>query len=440
MEEPVNATAYRCPACLGTMSFDGSTGKLVCDFCNSTFTPEEVERFYAEKQAKADQRAAEEESRAHAHDHGHDHVPDAAEPIPAPSASSAAEGVRAPEAEPAAASSTTGAAAVGAPAAVGAGAHAETQKAAQPDDPIQAYLYRSKWDEEDEKNLRTYVCDSCAAELIVDRTTAVTSCPYCGNNTVLPGQLAGALKPQYVLPFEKTKEDAISALSAYYKGKRLLPRAFTAGNHIEEVQGVYVPFWLYSTHASGSGSYTAQNITTWTVGDSTYTKTDTYRAERSGSMDFVRVPVDGSTKMPDAHMDAIEPYDYDAIKPFSTAYLPGFLTERYDQDAKECQDRAEGRMKESVRDELRKTVTGYTTVDEGSCTSSVDWNEVSYALMPVWMLHTRYLEKDFLFAMNGQTGKLIGDLPVDKLRAALMFLIVFLIAAVVSGAIGYVLM
>ena len=142
---------------------------------------------------------------------------------------------------------------------------------------------------------------------------------------------------------------------------------------------------------------------------------------RVGDADFVRVPVDGSSKMPDAHMDAIEPFDYSDLKPFSTAYLPGFLADRYDEDDKKCAARALGRMKNSTAAALHDTLGGYTGVQTLSEQIDSRTLEPHYALLPVWMLHTRWKEQDFLFAMNGQTGKLIGDLPVDKGRVAAWF-------------------
>ena len=61
--------------------------------------------------------------------------------------------------------------------------------------------------------MKAYNCPSCGAELICDASTAATSCPYCGNPTVVPGQFSGALKPDYVIPFKLSKEDAVAALT-----------------------------------------------------------------------------------------------------------------------------------------------------------------------------------------------------------------------------------
>ncbi len=90
--------------------------------------------------------------------------------------------------------------------------------------------------------LRAYICPSCGAELLCDGVTVVASCPYCGNPTVVPGKLSGALKPDFVIPFKLSREDAVSALKKHCRGKPFLPRSFTAENHVQKIQGVYVPF------------------------------------------------------------------------------------------------------------------------------------------------------------------------------------------------------
>ena len=105
------------------------------------------------------------------------------------------------------------------------------------------------------EGLNSYSCPTCGAELVCDETTAATTCPYCGNPTVLGGKLSGKLKPEYILPFKLDKKAAIAQLTRYYKGKAFLPKAFKSQNHIAEIQGVYVPFWLYDakpTRAAGT--------------------------------------------------------------------------------------------------------------------------------------------------------------------------------------------
>ncbi len=270
------------------------------------------------------------------------------------------------------------------------------------------------WGEMETGELSSRTCTSCGAELVCGPETAATTCPYCGNPTVLGGQLSGKLKPEYIIPFRMDKKTAIENLKKYYKGKAFLPKAFKESNHIEEIQGVYVPFWLYDGRMEARGAYKAEISESHREGDYIVTTTRHFDVARVGDADFVRVPVDGSSKMPDTHMDAIEPFDYSGLKPFSTAYLPGFLADRYDEDDKKCAARVLTRMKNSTAAALHDTLGGYTGVQTLSEQLDPRTLEPHYALLPVWMLHTRWKEQDFLFAMNGQTGRLIGDLPVGQ--------------------------
>ena len=264
--------------------------------------------------------------------------------------------------------------------------------------------------------MRGYLCPSCSAEIICDHTTAATSCPYCGNPTVVPGQFTGGLKPDYVIPFRLDKNAAIAALQKYYKGKKLLPKSFADANHISEIKGVYVPFWLYDGVTDAAMRFRATIVKTRTKGDWKITDTDHYRVTREGTVAFEKVPVDGSSKMPDAHMDSVEPFNYAELAQFSTAYLPGFLAEKYDEDAQFCSKRANARITESTERAFASTTTGYTNLTREYSSINLRHGDVKYALLPVWMLSTKWKEKNFLFAMNGQTGKLIGDLPVDRGR------------------------
>ena len=239
---------------------------------------------------------------------------------------------------------------------------------------------------------------------------------------MVPGQFSGTLKPDFVIPFKLDKDAAVAALKKHYHKRIFLPRSFTSQNQIEKIQGVYVPFWLFDGEAEGSAQYKATRSHTYRRGDYRITETKHFMINRAGSIAFEKIPVDASTKMPDQHMDSIEPFDYSELKPFSTAYLPGFLADKYDVELKDCQERINVRCAGSLESALRDTVVGYETVSNVGQNFSIHRGKVHYALLPVWLLSTRWKGENFLFAMNGQTGRLVGDLPVDKGKFWGMFL------------------
>lgn len=285
----------------------------------------------------------------------------------------------------------------------------------------------------DAAHMRAYGCPSCGAQLICEETTAATSCPYCGNPAIVPGTFAGALRPDFVIPFKLDHEAAKKALKAHYRKNPFLPKAFSAANHIEEVKGVYVPFWLFSAQVGAEASYDATNVSSHDEGDYRVTTTMHYNVRRGGTANFENVPADASDKMPDDYMDSIEPFDFSELKPFSAAYLPGYLADRFDVDAAICAQRADRRYKKTMEDLLMQDVTGYTSVRCESAHTQVRSRQARYALLPVWLLTTRWNAKRYLFAMNGQTGKFVGELPSSKGR---FWALTGVFTAVISALIG----
>jgi len=289
----------------------------------------------------------------------------------------------------------------------------------------------SQWENADQ--MKAYICPSCSAELICDEHTAATKCPYCGNPTVVPGQFKDSLKPDYILPFKYSQDDAIEALKKYYRGKKFLPKEFSEQNHIEEIQGVYVPFWMFDGKVHANITFDATKSHSLKQGQFLITNTDHFDVHRVGTVSFEKIPVDCSKRMPDGHMDAIEPFDYSMLKEFSTAYLPGFLAERTSLSVKECVDRADARVQNSTVQMIKEDVIGYESITEKQRNLQIERGKIHYALLPVYLLATKYQNQDYLFAMNGQTGKLIGNLPVDKTKYWTTFLSIFVGVTLAAG-------
>ena len=364
-------TNYQCPACTGPLHFNGASGRLECEYCGNSYSTEEMEALYAEKEEQAS-KAFEKE---------------------------------------------------------------EEQRQEQEENFWDTSSVNDDWGS-DEENMRAYQCPSCGAELICDASTAAGSCPYCGNPTIVPGQFAGTLKPDYIIPFKLEKKAAVEALKNHYRGKFLLPKDFSAVNHIEEIKGVYVPFWLFNARAWGHVTYKATRSVTHREGEYRVTDTSHFLVQREGRAEFQRIPADASRQMPDDYMDSIEPFDYNDIREFSTVYMPGYLANKYDVSIEECAPRADIRCENSLEGLLRRDVQGYETVAETGRDIRMQRGEVKYALLPVWVLNSRWKDKNYLFMMNGQTGKLAGDLPVSKAKYSILRLCLIGGLTLLFGLIG----
>lgn len=259
-----------------------------------------------------------------------------------------------------------------------------------------------------------YICQSCGGEVIGTETTAAMICPYCDNPVIMKGSLAGEFMPDLVIPFKLDKEAAKEAYRNHLKGKKLLPKVFADENHIDELKGVYVPFWLFDADTDASVRYRATKTRVWMDRNYEYTETSYYSLRREGTLFFENVPVDGSSQMPDDLMESLEAFDMSEAVDFQTAYLSGYLADKYDVDEQSSVDRANERIKRSTEQMFANTVSGYATCTVENSSIQCDNGKAKYALFPVWLLNTTWNGQKFVFAMNGQSGKFVGDLPVDK--------------------------
>ena len=325
------STQLVCPNCAGTMQFDPTIGKMKCIFCDSVFSQEEAEQFFA-------QQNEEEEIKESGADWG-----------------------------------------------------------------------------EDADGMRAYSCSTCGAEILCDQNTAATRCPYCDNTTVIEAQLSGAVKPDVVIPFAFTKEQAMEKYKGYYEKRKLIPKDFLSGSRVEEIQGVYVPFWLYDGSVSIDAEFEAADVTD----NGTEIIRKIYKADRRGNIAFENVPADASKRMPDDIMDSVEPFDFGQLKPFSMTYMPGFLAERFDVEGDDDLERAEKRVTNSAKQKTRATVR-HDEVTEKRGDYKVNYTKKKYALLPIWYLTTSWNGKQWNFAMNGQTGNFTGDLPVDGTKLGIL--------------------
>lgn len=296
--------------------------------------------------------------------------------------------------------------------------------------------------EDDNIEYVEYHCESCGAEIIADSETAATFCVYCGNTAILQSKLSGKFSPDLVIPFKNTKEAAIEAFKGLSKGRPLMPKDFNNEKNIEKIRGIYIPFWLFDINNSGDIEMDATTIETWSTGNTHYTKTNYYKVVRGGTMDYTKVPVDGSTRFDNDIMNTIEPFDYNELVKYNHAYLSGFFAEKYDQEAKDVFAEAADRSINSTKEIFKNDTGHYSTKTIVKDTIVASENNRYYAMLPVWMVNVKYKDKMYIFAMNGQSGEFIGNIPLDVGKAILYFILIFsavFIGVMVLSLIIYVL-
>ena len=364
----------KCPTCNAKIPFDPKTQKWVCDYCGGSFTAEQIKSF--EEAAKANQDTEENKEYANA-THNYD---------------------------------------------------VEIKNQATEDESSGEY----------NDDLDLYTCNNCGAQIVADKNTSATFCVYCGGYTLIKDRLTGHFKPQYIIPFQTTKEDAKEEYIKYIKSRTFVPNKFKSAENIEKITGVYIPFWTYDADIRIKKTGTGTKVRTWISGNYEYTEYSDYQFVRDLIESFDDVPVDGSEKFNDDLMDSIEPFDYTKKQPFDPRYLSGFLAEKYDVDKNKAYVRAQLRMVNTTNKAVDTSIS-YSSFNVASSDVSEDKGEVLYWLLPVWMLNTKYNDKMYQFAMNGESKKVVGNFPIDNKKVfkmtAAIFAIVFAILYLIDS--GY---
>lgn len=270
-----------------------------------------------------------------------------------------------------------------------------------------------------------YHCTSCGAVIVAEAETAATTCSFCGSAVVLGDRLSGKLAPGLVIPFSISKEKATQAFKKWCRNGLLTPNKFMEANRIKGVTGVYVPFWLYELHNKVDVQGHATKVRTYTRGDYRYTETDHYDIYRRLQLDYVGVPVDASERLNDQLMDRLEPFPYNQLKSFKTPYLAGYVAEKYSYTDEELLPRAKSKIRDYIEESISASVKGYTSTHLINKQIDTRVKNTDYCLIPVWLFQYNFNRKIYTFAMNGQTGKVVGKPPLSKAKISAWFAGVF---------------
>ncbi len=284
-------------------------------------------------------------------------------------------------------------------------------------------------------DLVVYKCPNCGAEVITSRKTVATTCVYCNRAITLSGNVKGAFRPDYVLPFTKDRKEVEKAYRSLCRQSVLTPTRLSSESTIQKIKGMYVPYWLFSFDGKASARVKASRVRTFVSGRDEVTEVSNYEVFEEGMGTFVRVPTDAMKAMDDTMMDSIEPFDFSRLEKFNPAYLSGFYTQQWDENSAATEPRAKARAKTAMSTELMKHVGSYTTTMIQHEEFAWKDQKIELVLLPVWMMYMEYKGERYVFGMNGQTGKMMGTLPKDPMKlvriGALIFVIVEIILMIV---------
>ncbi|WP_458120500.1 TFIIB-type zinc ribbon-containing protein [Paenibacillus sp. Z6-24] len=265
-----------------------------------------------------------------------------------------------------------------------------------------------------ENEVQQYHCPSCGADIVTEPETSATTCSFCGSAVVLGDRLVGDLAPDTVIPFAISKAQAEEAFRKWCRNGLLTPAGFMSADRIKSMTGIYVPFWLYELHNLVEVYGKATRVRSYTQGDYQYTETQHYDVYRKLRLDYVNLPLDASEKMNDELMDKLEPFPYEQLKEFKTPYLAGYISEKYSYDDEQLVPRAKEKTKPYIDSSVSQSLSGYSSVSYTDKQVDTTVRRADYALLPVWLVNYDFKQKNYMFVMNGQTGKVVGKPPLSK--------------------------
>ena len=267
------------------------------------------------------------------------------------------------------------------------------------------------------ESINEYYCSSCGAEIITDKSTVADFCYYCHNPVVLIDRVCGSMKPSKIIPFAFDKEAAKESFLRFAKKKRFLPKDYFSVDTAEKISGVYFPFWVTDADTLAHLDTIAHNVRKWRAGEYRYTEISNFAVKRSGYIHFEDITTSAFSEEDKKMLEGILPYPMDAYRDFSMPYLLGYSAKKKDMEREAVQNEVRDRMHSYATTLLRGTVRGYGKVDTPSVAINIRSCHWEYSLLPIWILtyrkKKRKKEKVYTYAMNGNTGKIYGELPVS---------------------------
>ena len=372
------ADTIKCPNCAANLMFEPSSGKLECAYCGGSFDPAKFE-------AVVDELTAE---------------PVKKENVPGD-------------------------------------AMAEPETPENANDPSEASEEDDNPLKEDAEDSMQFTCKSCGGTIVSSANTSASFCPFCGSPALIGDRLTGEFKPRFLIPFKYSKESAEGAFLKWCKGGRWTPVKFVSQENIEKITGLYVPFWLFDVDYQLDVNSECRKDSVSHSGNKTTTTMRYYDVTNSGKYMWRKIPFDGETRIDDALMEAIEPYNYSQLIPYDYKYIPGFFADKYDQNVEALKERAIKRIKGYQGVKFKELTKKYDSVKIKQDNSRITHMEAHYALLPVWFLSYKYLGKYYYFAMNGQTGEVAGIRPISRVKGLVLFMtLLSILACLVRLALG----
>ncbi len=283
------------------------------------------------------------------------------------------------------------------------------------------YMHAKGADEEkgvdldsDEYEVTYYTCPQCGGELITEDTTAATFCSYCGSSTILEMRVGREKKPNYIIPFKKTREECEEAYKKTLRKAIFAPNDLRKDETVERFRGIYMPYWIYD--AQSDGEFVTHGSTSTRRGDYIYTKH--YSLQSRVSFEYSGISYDASSSFEDRLSEAIAPFDLAESDHFTSSYLSGFYADTSDVPVDVYTGDVNNMVMSDMATELLKVKEypkhGVTSASVlGALEKRKITNHYKLGMFPVWFLANQQGDRVSYAVVNGQTGKVAMDIPID---------------------------
>lgn len=250
-----------------------------------------------------------------------------------------------------------------------------------------------------------FTCNACGAEISVTSTEASTFCIYCGNSTVVFSRIANIQKPELIIPFKVTKEEAMAKVRERITKGFYIPKEIK-NYELELIRGIYIPY--YVTKVEYDGSYIISSE------QKSGKHNHTYYHKRSAYASMPWITTDASKTLSDTSSQRLEPYDVTTGVEFDENYLLGFYSDVSDVIEKDAIYLAKHRGREVFEEAILKDVPGSNKKIVDARRTAEVFDKPVTAMLPAWFLTFRYNDQPYTIIVNGQTGKIVGGVPWNK--------------------------
>lgn len=273
--------------------------------------------------------------------------------------------------------------------------------------------------EKEYMEMNIYHCSSCGADLMVGKTQSSTFCSYCGSPSIVHARVSKEEKPKKIIPFKITENQALSSIKEHFSHGSYIPAKIKELTP-EKVRAIYIPYWLYSSYVRKKTTITAQ------------ADNDRYIYNRDVSCTYKDVPMDASLKLSNDLSRRLEPYHMKDLEDFDVAYLSGYYADKYDVPQDALKGQVQKRCRRFMNLEILNSCPHANMIptksgnianfSESGTEEEYELQDVTYALLPAYFVNIQYDNRKELIIVNGQTGKVVGNLPVEKGRFIGMFI------------------